>query len=90
MVYIILNFWVILNQAIEDIKAWNGFCFIDQYGDYAEEILKYFPKERMDDLVYMDFSNQEYPIWINILNEARNAITEFVVETPADDSDDDI
>jgi len=25
-----------------------------------------------------------------ILNEARNAITEFVVETPADDSDDDI
>ena len=63
---------MILNQAIEDIKAWNGFCFIDQYGDYAEEILKYFPKERMDDLVYMDFSNQEYPIWINILNEARN------------------
>ena len=25
-----------------------------------------------------------------ILNEARNAITEFVVETPAEDSDDDI
>ena len=63
---------MILNQVIEDINAWNGFCFIDQYWDYVDEILKYFPKEKIDDLIYIDFSNQEYPIWINILNETKN------------------
>jgi len=63
---------IILNQVLEDIKAWNGFCFIDQYWDYTEEILKNFPKDRINDLIYIDFSNKEYPIWINILNEAKN------------------
>jgi len=58
---------LMLLQAIRDMEMGSGFCYIDPHGDAVETLLKYFPKERIDDLIYFDLSNTEYPIWLNPL-----------------------
>ena len=43
-----------LTQAIDDMEHGRGFAFIDPHGDACEFLLKHFPKERIDDLIYFD------------------------------------
>jgi len=57
---------------LEDIRMNNGFCAIDPHGDLAEFIIKYYPKEKIDDLIYFDLANTEYPIAFNPLDGAEN------------------
>ena len=89
-VYIIWQTWtwkstMILTQAKEDMKRWNGFCVIDPHGDLVDTLMKHFPKERIDDLIYFDLSNTEYPIAFNPLDWAttddeRDVLTNDMVE----------
>jgi len=58
-----------LNQDMEVWGPW--FTLIDPHGDLAEACLEYFPKERIDDLVYRDAGNMDLPVWFNFLT-ARN------------------
>jgi len=71
-------------QAIRDLQLGNWFCYIDPHGDACEDILTYFPKERIDDLIYFDLSNTEYPIGFNPLQaeteDERDIITNDLVE----------
>ncbi len=76
----------LLKKAIqEDIRLGNGFCVIDPHGDLVEDTMKYFPKERIDDLIYFDLANTEYPIAFNPLDGAetddeRDVVTNDLVE----------
>lgn len=71
-------------MAKQDMEMWNGFCVIDPHGELCEDILKFFPKERIDDLIYFDASNFDYPIWFNVLSarteEERSIITADLVD----------
>jgi hypothetical protein len=71
-------------MAKQDMDMWNGFCVIDPHGELCEDILKFFPKERIDDLIYFDASNFDYPLGFNILTaqneDERNLITDDLVE----------
>ena len=55
------------NMAISDIKRDNGLCVIDPHGDIAEDILKYIPEGRKQDLIYFNATDQEKPIAFNPL-----------------------
>ncbi len=71
--------------VLEDIRLWNGFCIIDPHGDLIEDTMKYFPKERIDDLIYFDLSNTDYPIAFNPLDgpendDERDVVTNDLVE----------
>jgi hypothetical protein len=35
---------------------------IDPHGDLCEYVLRHYPKQRIEDLIYFDASNTEYPI----------------------------
>lgn len=71
-------------MAKQDMEMWNGFCVVDPHGELCEDILKFFPKERIDDLIYFDASNFDYPLGFNVLSarteEERNIITGDLVE----------
>lgn len=76
---------LMLTAILEDIKMGNGFCVIDPHGDLVEFAMKYFPKERIDDLIYFDLSNTDYPIAFNPLDGAetedeRDVMTNDLVE----------
>ncbi len=76
---------MILTQAKEDLRRWNGFCLIDPHGDLVDTLMTWYPKERIDDLIYFDLSNTEYPIAFNPLDWAntedeRDVLTNDLVE----------
>lgn len=55
------------NMVISDIQAGNGVCLIDPHGDTAEKVLKYIPSKRINEVVYFNPSDLDYPIAFNIL-----------------------
>lgn len=74
----------LLTMAQQDVPLGNGFCLIDPHGDLCEHILKYIPKERIDDLIYFDFANTEFPIGFNVFEaeteDERDIVTNDITE----------
>lgn len=65
---------LLLNMAISDIKCGNGFCIIDPHGDLAEAILEHIPANRVEDVIYFNPSDIEFPMGFNPL---RNIHPDF-------------
>lgn len=57
------------NMAIQDIQNGEGLIFIDPHGSTAEKLLDFIPKERLDDVIYFDPSDVEYPLAFNIMED---------------------
>ncbi len=55
------------NMAISDIDRGNGICIIDPHGDIAEDILKYIPEGRKEDVIYFKPSDTKHSIAFNPL-----------------------
>ncbi len=51
--------------TISDIYSPYGFAVIDPHGDYAQNILKRIPAERVNDVVYFNPADTDYPIAFN-------------------------
>ncbi|MBD3244839.1 MAG: type IV secretion system DNA-binding domain-containing protein [Candidatus Moranbacteria bacterium] len=58
-------------MIIQDIYAGNGLAYIDPHGDTAEELLKYIPKNRINDVVYFNPADLDYPIAFNVLENVN-------------------
>jgi len=58
----------IKNMIIPDILEGKGVGVIDPHGDLVEEILNHIPPERMKDVVYIDPSDMDYPIGLNMID----------------------
>lgn len=57
------------NMAAQDVRNGNGFAFLDPHGTAIDTILKYIPKERIDDVVYFAPFDIEYPISFNVMED---------------------
>ncbi len=55
------------NMIIQDIVNDNGLAFVDPHGDSVEKILNYIPARRINDVVYFNPADMEFPIAFNIL-----------------------
>ena len=62
---------LLLNMAISDIERGNGFCIIDPHGDIAESILNYIPQDRIEDVIYFNPADIEFPIALNPLKNVH-------------------
>ncbi|RKW20455.1 hypothetical protein D8B45_07365 [Candidatus Gracilibacteria bacterium] len=77
---------IMLTQAIDDMDNGRGFTFIDPHGEAVEFLLRHFPKERIDDLIYFDLGNTAYPIGLNPLevspddSDEKDVVTNDLVE----------
>lgn len=72
---------LLLNMAISDIKRRNGIGIIDPHGDLAEEILNHIPKERIQDVIYFNVGDTEYPITFNPLSNVKEQDRYLVAAT---------
>ena len=59
-------------QIIQDIQNGKNVAVIDPHGDLAEEILSYIPKERIDDVIYLNPDDLDNPIGVNLLELPDN------------------
>ena len=55
------------NMIISDINAGNGLAVVDPHGDLAEEILNFIPASRVNDVVYFNPADIDYPIAFNVM-----------------------
>lgn len=71
------------NMIIQDIQNGNGLAVVDPHGDLVEKVLDFIPSNRMNDVIYFNPSDLEYPIAFNILEnvnpEYKNLVTNGLV-----------
>jgi len=60
---------LIQNMAIQDIRNGKGVAIVDPHGEFAEECLKAVPPERINDVIYFNPADQDFPIAMNIMEK---------------------
>ena len=55
------------NMAIQDIQNGEGICVVDPHGEFAEKMVSVIPNERVDDIIYFNPADKEFPLAFNIL-----------------------
>jgi len=55
------------NMIIQDIINGEGVALVDPHGDFAEKILDFIPNDRINDVIYLDPADMEYPIAFNVM-----------------------
>lgn len=69
--------------TLSDIHQDKGICVIDPHGDLANNILRFIPKRRLQDVIYFNPADAEYPIGFNPLEcfspeDKHQVVTGFV------------
>ncbi len=59
------------NLAIQDIEAGRGIAVVDPHGEFVQSLLAAIPENRLDDVIYFNPIDTEFPIGFNIL-EVKN------------------
>jgi len=54
-------------MAIQDVRNGEGICVVDPHGEFAEKMLKTIPSSRINDVVYFNPADKDFPIAFNIL-----------------------
>ncbi|MDO8498307.1 MAG: DUF87 domain-containing protein [bacterium] len=69
---------------ISDIKEGYGCCLLDPHGDLADELLMFVPRERLEDVVYVNPADTAFPVGFNPLEpvsdpEIRQHLSTFFI-----------
>lgn len=71
------------NMIISDIVNGKGLAVVDPHGDLVEKVLKFVPDHRINDIVYFNPSDGQFPIAFNIVEsinpEYKNLIASGLV-----------
>ena len=54
-------------MVLQDIGAGRGVCVLDPHGDLVESVAAKVPKERVEDVIYLDPADRDFPVGINML-----------------------
>ena len=57
------------NMVISDVRAGNGVAVVDPHGDFAEKILNFVPSSRINDVIYFNPADIDYPIAFNVMEQ---------------------
>ncbi len=55
------------NMVLADIYAGHGLAYVDPHGDTAQKLLDFIPPHRINDVVYVNPGDMDFPIGFNIL-----------------------
>ncbi|HOZ16401.1 MAG TPA: type IV secretion system DNA-binding domain-containing protein [Candidatus Portnoybacteria bacterium] len=57
------------NMAIQDIQNGKGVAVVDPHGEFAEKMLDYVPSNRINDVIYFNPADVDYPLTFNIMEK---------------------
>jgi len=69
---------VLENMIVEDIRAGRGVAVVDPHGDLAEKIIEYIPTNRINDVIYFNPADMEYPIAFNVVEQVEPHLRHLV------------
>ncbi len=55
------------HMVYSDIMNGNGLALVDPHGDFAEKILQFIPSSRVNDVIYFNPADVEWPIAFNVM-----------------------
>ena len=61
------------NMIVNDIRAGHGVAVVDPHGDLVEKILDFIPSNRVNDVIYFNPGDQEFPVAFNILETVQHS-----------------
>lgn len=71
------------NMIIDDIHKGRGVAVVDPHGDLIKKILEFIPEERVDDVIFFNPADREFPVAFNILEnvdpDLKNIVASGVV-----------
>lgn len=68
------------SMIVNDIRAGEGVCVVDPHGDLFADILARIPEKRINDVVIIDPTDEEFPVGINLLECRTQAERYFVAQ----------
>lgn len=71
---------LISNLFLEDVKHGNGCVIFDPHGDTIEEIIPHIPEGRLNDVILIDPSDNEYSFGFNLLS-ANTEVEKIVLSS---------
>jgi hypothetical protein len=69
---------MIVNMAIQDIQAGKGVGFVDPHGEAAEKILDFIPSKRVNDVIYFNPADIDYPVAFNVMEKVNLELRHLV------------
>ena len=69
---------VLENMIIGDIRAGRGVAIVDPHGDLAEKIMQYIPNNRINDVIYFNPSDIDFPIAFNVVEQVEPHLRHLV------------
>lgn len=74
---------LIINLAQQLFRSGDGATFLDPAGDLSRDLLRHVPASRVDDVIYIDVADQQFPFPFNILHaqddNERNLLVDEVL-----------
>lgn len=67
------------NLAFQDIMDGRGFAFIDPHGDSVEELLGMIPENRVDDVIYFNPGDTDFPLGFNMFEGKTDSEMDFII-----------
>ena len=69
---------ILENMIVEDIAAGKGVAVVDPHGELAEKIMEYIPSSRINDVIYFNPADIEYPVAFNIVEHVEPHLRHLV------------
>src|SRR3989344_6138160 len=66
------------NMVIQDIRNGHGVAFLDPHGDSVQRILNSIPANRVNDVIYFNPADLDYPLAFNILESVDSRYKQIV------------
>jgi len=55
------------NMTIQDIQSGRGVAIVDPHGEFAQKMLDYIPSDRINDVIYFNPADLDFPIAFNVI-----------------------
>ena len=69
---------LIENMALDDIYKGRGVAVVDPHGDLIKRILQRIPNHRINDVIYFNPTDREYPVAFNLLENVEQDLKGIV------------
>jgi type IV secretory pathway TraG/TraD family ATPase VirD4 len=69
------------NMIISDILNGRGVGLIDPHGDLAQKVLAYIPSHRINQVIYFNPADTDYPIAFNLLEKSKNQTNDLLTSS---------
>ncbi len=64
--------------TLSDIYHDQGFAIVDPHGDYATDIMKYIPEHRLNDVIYLNPADRDFPMAFNPMEITDPAMKDHI------------